>query len=217
LITVATYNIFHSAIPETKRIDYNKYASVIKGLGADLVALQEVDYKTRRSSSVDQATKLAQLAGYPYVKFGKSMSYDRGYYGNAILSKHPLSSETTYPIAKVSGEPRCLICATATFPDGKTVRFGSTHLGLIQAERMIGVGVIAAQSKNSPPTIIAGDFNAGPNSIEMRCLPGFYNRASDEALIDQVLYKGPVQVLEHQVIPDGNGDHEPVVVKFQWN
>jgi endonuclease/exonuclease/phosphatase family metal-dependent hydrolase len=219
MITAAAYNVFHCAIPETKRVDYAKYASVIKGLGADLVALQEVDYKTRRSGGKDQAKELATRAGYPYYAFGKSMSYDGGQFGNAILSKYPLTCIVTYPISKVSGEPRCLLTAVATLPDGKKVRLGSTHLGLIQAERMVGVGV-AASLPSDLPRLVGGDLNCRRSSIEGRCLDVFFDfvQADPNASgIDHIFYRGPFTVLDYQSVPDGNGDHQPFLAKMELN
>jgi endonuclease/exonuclease/phosphatase family metal-dependent hydrolase len=220
VITVATYNTFHCAIPETKRVDYAKYASVIKGLGAGLVALQEIDYKTSRSGGKDQARELATRAGFPYWAFGKSMNYDGGQYGNAILSQYPLSNIVTYPIPKViSGEPRCLVTAVAELPDRKKVRFGSTHWGLVQSERMVGVGV-AASLPADLPRLVGGDLNCRRSSIEGKCLDVFFDfvQADPQAPgIDHIFYRGPFAVLEYYSVEDGNGDHDPFVAKLELN
>jgi len=56
-IRVLTYNILHGA---TMKGDFNldKIAAVIKAADPDLVALQEVDFKTLRAKNYDLVTEL---------------------------------------------------------------------------------------------------------------------------------------------------------------
>ena len=62
------------------------HSAVIKRLKPDLVALQEVDQRVRRSGSVDQAAELGKLTGMHHA-FGSFFKYDGGNYGMAVLSR----------------------------------------------------------------------------------------------------------------------------------
>ena len=52
----------------------------------DIVALQEVDQKTRRASGVDQPAELARLTGMQVV-FGRNIDFEGGGYGTAVLTE----------------------------------------------------------------------------------------------------------------------------------
>ena len=73
------------------KIDLERIAHIIRTVTPDLVALQEVDKKTRRVDGVDQATVLGKLTGMNSV-FGKAIDFSGGEYGNAVLSRFPLQN-----------------------------------------------------------------------------------------------------------------------------
>ena len=73
-----------------KQLDLARIANVIKAADVDVVAVQEVDIRTRRSGTdVDQLAELAKLTGM-HGRFGKGRDYDGGEYGQAILSRQPI-------------------------------------------------------------------------------------------------------------------------------
>src|SRR4051812_48448559 len=75
-LTVMTYNIHHGEGNDHK-LDLPRIASVITSSKADLVALQEVDLGTERTSHVAQAEELAKLTGMHFV-YGPAMDYQGG-------------------------------------------------------------------------------------------------------------------------------------------
>ena len=87
---IATYNIRHGRGSDDV-LDLDRTARAIAALDADIVALQEVDEKVRRSGNVDQAATLGKVLGM-YHAFGSFMDYDGGRYGLAILSRWPIES-----------------------------------------------------------------------------------------------------------------------------
>ena len=94
----------------------------------DLVALQEVDVKTRRTGQVDQPARYADLTGL-HVAFGKAMDYDGGQYGNAVLSRWPIRTARSHALPTAEGhEPRCVLEVTVQPDTGPAVTFLSTHL-----------------------------------------------------------------------------------------
>ena len=135
------------------------------------MALQEVDRNTNRAGE-DQAKKLAELLGMHYY-FSKSISYNGGDYGVAILSKFPIvSSEQVMLSNKVlGGEQRSLAIVTVELLDGQKLRFASAHLDLVFENRNAQMLELNAISKKSAiPLLVAGDFNAVVDSPEMTTL-----------------------------------------------
>lgn len=178
-LTLLTYNIRHGAPYNSDVINLNNIAAVIKQSKADVVALQEVDVNTERSDNVvdqiDQAKKLAELLGMEYY-FSKSIDYRGGEYGNAILSKFPLSNKRRLDLPAVAGgEQRSIALATVTLPDGKTFEFGSTHFDLntIRLQQAEFLNSLSIEMKK--PLFIGGDFNATPESEEMVKLKKEFN------------------------------------------
>ena len=73
-----TFNIYHGATMKGD-FDLDYIAGVIKRADPDLVALQEVDFLTRRASGVDLATELGWRLKMVSV-FAPAMKYDGGEY-----------------------------------------------------------------------------------------------------------------------------------------
>ncbi len=160
-------------------INLHNIAAVIKQSKADVIALQEVDVNTKRSSNpadqIDQAKKLAELLDMEYY-FSKSIDYKEGAYGNAILSKYPLSNKRRLDLPAISGgEQRSIALATVTLPDGKTFDFGATHFDLntIRVAQAQFLNDLSGQLNK--PLFIGGDFNATPESEEMTLLKKEFN------------------------------------------
>lgn len=211
-IRAVTYNVFHCAIPETGKINYDFYAKVIKGHNADFVGLQEVDRATRRSSGKDQVKELASRAGYPYYAFGKAMSQHGGDYCNALLSKYPIADIVKVNLGQKSSEPRCLLYGDIVV-EGLKFKIGATHLGgspdnVVQATNMKSV-----VEGSTRPWLIAGDYNCTQYSSGGKVLDSYLNYSST-AGIDHVLCRGGWTRLGQKKIDDGNGDHDPVVATF---
>ena len=170
IVKVMSYNI-HIGNPPSKPAsfrDLEAIAQVINVQKPDLVALSEVDMFTKRSgTTVDQAKELGRLTGMFYY-FTKAMNYDGGEYGDAVLSRFPIIKSERYelPVTSSSFEPRSLALITVE-KEGKQFYFGSTHLDHtaddanrnLQARKL--VDIIKTLSK---PLILAGDWNAKPDS-----------------------------------------------------
>src|SRR5688500_8381796 len=73
---VLSYNIHHGEGTDRK-FDLERLAKIIRAAEPDVVALQEVDRKTRRASGVDQAAELGKLTDM-HVEFGNAMNYSGG-------------------------------------------------------------------------------------------------------------------------------------------
>src|SRR5688500_16015524 len=102
-VKVLSWNLHHGAGLDGK-INLTRIADFIKKQEADVVVLQEIDHRCKRSGNVDQAAELAKLTGL-HGTFGAAMPYDGGQYGLAILSKHPIGKTEVIRLPG-SGEPR---------------------------------------------------------------------------------------------------------------
>ncbi|WP_437918685.1 endonuclease/exonuclease/phosphatase family protein [Sphingobacterium sp. LRF_L2] len=175
-IVMLTYNVHHGAPANSEVVNLEHIAAVIKQSNAELVALQEIDVNVPRSGNINQAEQLAELLGMEY-HFSKSIDYQGGEYGVAILSKYPLINKRRVELPMpIPGEKRSVALATVRLPDGKTIEFGSTHLDLnvpnrtAQAEFLNGLSLTEAA-----PLFIGGDYNAERNTTEMILLQQEYS------------------------------------------
>lgn len=231
-LKVMSYNVHHANPPsKPDMIDIDAIANVIKRESPDLVALQEIDVKINRSGRVNQIKEIAAKAGYHSFHFSKAIDYDGGDYGVAILSRYPLTEMQTHRLPtdeSTNGEHRVLSLATVTLPDGKKIKFGSTHLDaqtkptnrLLQAAEINGItsGIML-------PLIIAGDFNAVENSDVMQIIKSKFTltctncaptipEVNPAKSIDFIGFQpaGAFRVISHRVVAEPYAsDHLPVV------
>lgn len=231
-IKVMAYNIHHANPPsKPEEIDLDAIVNVIKQEDPDIVALQEIDANTGRSGPGNQAEMIAERLGMN-VFFGKAIDYDGGEYGVAVLSKFDLTDGKINRLPTQSGtngEPRVLVTAKITTPKGNEIRFGSTHLDaqredtnrLLQIEEVVKIG-----QNEQLPLIIAGDFNAVPDSEVVRMLDSHFKRTcrlcgftssaqNPVRTIDYIAFKHPenkFEVESHKVINETYAsDHFPIV------
>jgi endonuclease/exonuclease/phosphatase family metal-dependent hydrolase len=104
---VATFNILHGRSPVDDRVDVDRYAEAVRSLGADILALQEVDRNQPRSAGADLTAVAAQAMQAPEHRFVATLSGSPGAlwtaatgeeqpdaagYGIALVSRYPVSS-----------------------------------------------------------------------------------------------------------------------------
>lgn len=231
-VRILTFNILHGATTEGN-FDLDKIASVIQQTNPDLVALQEVDFKTNRAKSYDLATELGWRTKMAPL-FGQAMKYDGGGYGEGVLTQMPIISSRTVALPHSTGnEPRAALEVTVELSTGDTVCFIGTHLEhqrnnpdrIAQTQRLNAVFV-----KNKYPTILAGDLNDVPESKPIQILKQYWTDASGEnpeptysskepqRKIDYVFYRPANQwkVLETTVICDSvASDHCALLTVLQ--
>ncbi len=171
-VKVMTYNIHHGNPPAQSEgvIDLAAIAAVINSEDPDFVALQEVDKNTKRSGvNLNEAQELAARTKRS-VFFSKSIDYDGGEYGVAVLSKYTIVDRIRYSLplaAGATGELRsvAIISVAAEGGSGKFY-FASTHLEVSDANsRMTQVQeLLRINSGIQSPFVLAGDFNAVPTN-----------------------------------------------------
>lgn len=240
-VRVLTYNIHHGEGVDRK-FDLPRIAKVILSTKPDVVALQEVDVKTKRSSGVDQAAELGKLTGMHFV-FGKAMDWNDGQYGEAILSRWKFETTKNVALPHSEGrEPRSAISATMRIggkldgkAEGPRFTFVGTHLDHLrdQTDRMAQVKKLndVFATKDYPLCILAGDLNATPKSEPMGLIFKHWHAADDvkqqptipvdkpTAKIDYVLFRpaNRWKVIETKVIDERiASDHRPVLAVLEY-
>lgn len=222
-LRVLTFNIRHGQGTDDL-VDADRVARVLETLAPDVVALQEVDRGTARVEGVDQVERLARATGW-HAAFGSAMPYDGGHYGNAILSRFPLSEVETHSLPfREEQEPRATLVATVVPNNGlPPFRFVSTHFSHDREDvRIEQAGqVIHLLQDEKRPVILAGDMNARPASMPMERFwkASWQDQVAPESVIDYVLTReqDPWTLEEARIIDDTvTSDHRPVLVSLQW-
>jgi endonuclease/exonuclease/phosphatase family metal-dependent hydrolase len=196
IIRVLTFNILHGA---TTRGDYDLdlIARKISDANPDLVALQEVDFRTVRAMGYDLATELGWRTKMAPL-FGRAMYYSGGEYGDAILSKYSFLKTRNVPLPFTPGnEPRTALQVVIVIPSGDTIAFVGTHLDHLHAEndRIAQVTKINEEfARGSYPVILAGDLNAQPESNPVRILEEMWSSAKDAGTTDPTFPSDDPQV-----------------------
>lgn len=153
-----------------------RVAELVRSTGADLVLLQEVDRNTRRSGPADQPATLARLTGYS-VAFGRTIGFQGGDYGVALLSRWPIRRDTLIllevaaPPGQAVGdrEQRGVLLAEVAAPGGPLAVL-NTHLdasaddGWRVQEVATVLRVARSEELSGMPLLLGGDFNARPES-----------------------------------------------------
>jgi endonuclease/exonuclease/phosphatase family metal-dependent hydrolase len=185
-VRVMTYNIFGGKDLQ-RQPSLERVAAFIDSLDVDIIFLQEVDRHTRRSGGVDQAATLGGLTGR-HVVFGRSMDFDGGEYGNAILSRWPVRTWRVVPLPAPDSpepgapatEPRSLLYVIVEAPGG-ALHLLNTHLDhraeslARHAQALELMGWIAASLPPQASVIFGGDLNARPEAPEVRALAALFS------------------------------------------
>ncbi|MEJ2391576.1 MAG: endonuclease/exonuclease/phosphatase family protein [Gammaproteobacteria bacterium] len=153
---IATYNI-HRAIGSDSKENPERIVSVLNELNADVVALQEVGFASGEPGNLleylGESTQSRVIEGITFKD-------ERGHYGNAVLSRHPVNVIKLHDISVPGREPRGAIELRLEVGD-KVVQVIATHLGLRPGERREQVEKLMPQLTTSSADIkiLLGDLN----------------------------------------------------------
>ena len=127
------------------------------------MTLQEVDVYTMRSGQyLNQVKMLAVKAGM-YYSFGKTIAYDGGDYGVAILSKFPIQEEHFYklPHIEITEEQRGILVCKMDMGNSRSLSIATTHMSSSHEEsRVVQAKRITEIQKALSFDLLTGDFNA---------------------------------------------------------
>ena len=192
-LRVATLNIWGKQGPWNDRKHVLRHQ--LAALDSDLLGLQEVlrfdadraPYASSRGPEVrteDQAMELTEGTERS-TAFGCALDLGFGFsFGNALVSRWPLEDvQTTRLPTDGNAEPRALVSAIVRAPFGP-VLFATTHLawrfdeGALRMRQVMAVSSELERRRQGIdyPALLVGDFNAEPDSDEMRFLRGQHVR-----------------------------------------
>jgi len=241
-VRVLVYNI-HAGKDAAGEPNLDRVAALIRFLEVDVVLLQEVDRGTERSGRVDQLGELTGGTGM-HGAFGKTLDYQGGDYGIAVLSRWPILSDTLVrlrvepPQERAGGsyEPRGALHVLIDAPGG-LVHVINTHLDpsaddgyRIQEARTVR-RIAEAAWADVPRVLVGGDFNSEPGSRVARLLaqgflqdawpgcgedPGLtYPASGPVKRIDYLLISSAFTCLGAEVVATETSDHRPVLFVLQ--
>lgn len=242
-VTVLVYNI-HAGMDTARQSNLERVAELVRRTGADLVLLQEVDRNTQRSGPTDQPAVLARLTGYS-VAFGRTIGFQGGDYGIALLSRWPIRRDTlihltvTAPLGLTTEgrEQRGVLLAMVDAPGGPLAVL-NTHLDasredVWRVQEIGGVLQAAAGVERGVPLIIGGDLNALPESpIHQRMGAAGFRDAWPECgtgdgmtfpvnaparRIDYLYLDQALRCVDARVLADYSSDHRPLLVRIRLN
>ncbi len=236
---VVTYNIHKGIGGRDRRYRPERIIETLAHLEPCILFLQEVDEDVPRSRHDKQAELLAEALELPHMAFQRNVHLKQGCYGNAILSRFPLSDvETCNLTIPLKKRRQALLARCKLSVEGhtKSLILANMHLGLAGPERTIQLRRLLkhhllAKAHLDTPVLIGGDFNDVWGRLGKRILePAGYQNAGGmhrtfPALLpmrplDRIYYRGPLQVhhafASRTAVAREASDHLPLVVELRF-
>ncbi|MFP6579821.1 MAG: endonuclease/exonuclease/phosphatase family protein [Myxococcota bacterium] len=178
-LSVLTLNLWHDSGPWRQRCQ--RIGEWIDRLDPDLIGFQEVI----AGDDYDQVAEILGARAYhcDFVKASPFWGEGKGSFGNAIASRWPITQR--WPLVlpdRGDGETRAALGVAIDAPVGK-LTFWCTHLhwklhhGSVRERQVVALAqeVIARRVRDGFPPIVVGDFNAEPDSDEIRFMKGTHS------------------------------------------
>ena len=232
-----TYNIHKGIGGVDRQYRPERIIETLATYDADVIFLQEVDEGMPRSRGHRQVDLIGDALQLPYRAFQRNVSKNIGYYGNAILSRHPLeriqSLDLTIPLKKRRGA----LLAHCVLPGARRqkVQLVNCHLGLSGIERVVQMRKILLSNtiqdrRDTFPAIVAGDYNDLWGTLGRRVLePAGFQAGCNAAKtfpaimplrsLDRIFYCGELR-FDHSFSARGDlarhaSDHLPLIADFE--
>ena len=199
---VTTYNI-HKCRGLDRRVRPKRIAAVLKEINADVVALQEVVGLDEATRELNQVRAIAEDLELDF-RIGENRRIHGAAYGNAVLSRLPITNTHNHDLTCLRYEPRGCLEVALGLDSETSLEVFNVHLGTgfferrYQAHRLLEV--IAGDASSSAPRIIVGDFNEWTRGLTTRLLSLHLNSAEPEQRLGRArTYPGvfPILHLDH--------------------
>ncbi len=174
-IRIASYNIRAGLGVDLKR-DSARALRAIASLDADIVALQEADFRLGTRPSALPVSRIKGKTGLVPVPLDVHPE-SLGWHGNAILMRPDIRTEDRHLLNLPGIEPRGAIISDHVVPGIGPLRLVAVHLGLLRSSRRRQLSAIKlALSRLAPrPTLWMGDFNERSEKVGLgRLLPQYH-------------------------------------------
>jgi endonuclease/exonuclease/phosphatase family metal-dependent hydrolase len=190
-LTVATWNIFGGRVWDGSRVDLDLTVAGLRRLGADLVALQEVDRQQARSHGADQARLLGEALGMDW-RYAPAMLGTLGGpggwrppapgdpdpggsgYGIALLTRLPLTGTETVLLPQAGrDEPRVALIAGLDH-GGRHLTVAGTHLSFVPGPNLTQLRALQRHlDERGGPRLLLGDLNLWWPLVRVASRPGW--------------------------------------------
>lgn len=225
------------------RSNLRRIAGLLGELGADIVALQEIDECSVWSGSFDHLDYIRAHAGFPHAAFGinnrrsglVSLSY-----GNAILSRMPIAETETIAFGKRRVGEKGFLFAEIDV-GGRIMPLVNLHLHFSsRRKRLLQLDLLVAWLRAKErerggawalPPIVCGDFNTPDKGGDATasllshlcdygdyCLHPLMGRTFPSPLprraLDFVFVPPGCRAVRSEVVRSFLSDHRPVMVEF---
>jgi endonuclease/exonuclease/phosphatase family metal-dependent hydrolase len=168
-----TLNLWGAEAPLERRMQI--VAAGLRALGPDVVALQEV--REVPGQLPNQAEVLARAVGLHHV-FAPATPFGGGEEGLAILAREPMLEKCVIELPHAQPTERRILLSTRVGSGPGSVWVHTTHLnyrlahGREREDQVQAIDASLAGRSTDRPQILMGDFNARPESDEIRYLRG---------------------------------------------
>ena len=207
-LRIATYNV-HRCRGIDGRTRPDRIAAVLRAVGADVVALQEVIGPGIHTGGHAEALGAALGMGWVMAPTRQLRGHQ---FGNVVLSRYPIVQHLEQDLSWKTCEPRRLQRVDVSV-DGCTLHLYNVHLGTAILERRYQarrLANIVADHHVSGPKLVLGDFNVwmkglttkllteklnsvdlGQYMLRRRTYPGVFPFLH----LDHIYYAGKVEIL----------------------
>ncbi len=238
VLRIACFNIAHGrgtadsnwdgGSADQRRDRLRKIAETLIDLDADVVILNEVDFDSSWSHSVNQAEFLAEKAGYRYRAEQRNIDARllawKWKFGNAILSRVPIENARVVPFPGYSswetmfaGKKRGLCCDLRVGKERVCVVASHLCHRSENVRARSAIAICDSVQQSSFATILAGDMNSSPpgfphslsdangrNAMAIYDESGLFRRSTNsESSIDSMTFPAhaPTRVIDWILIP----------------
>jgi len=167
---IATYNIHKGLSCFNQRVMLHELRDRLRGLGVDIIFLQEVigahSRLAARFQNWPENSQYEFLADsiWPDYAYGRNAVYDHGHHGNAILSRFPILHWENEDISAHRFESRGLLHCEIAIPGWEEILHCiCVHLGLFKRGRGQQLQAMEKRIRQlvpaHAPLVVAGDFN----------------------------------------------------------
>jgi endonuclease/exonuclease/phosphatase family metal-dependent hydrolase len=159
---LVTWNVQHGVPTPTGPPDLAAGLPGLARLGADVVAVQELDRGRARTGRVDQPALVAEVLGAVPV-FAPALRRG-GEYGVGLFVRGAVGASEARAL-EGPGEPRVLLVAEVVLADGPWT-VATTHLATVPAVARAQLAQVAALLEPvTGPVVLAGDLNLEPTAV----------------------------------------------------
>jgi endonuclease/exonuclease/phosphatase family metal-dependent hydrolase len=160
---LASFNLHHGA-PATGPPDIAAAAQACRDLRADLLALQELDVRRRRSRFRHQPRVVAGVCGMHLV-YAPALRRGPASYGIALLSRSTPGAVQYLALPGAGTERRLAVLARVELA-GVAVSVAAVHLQPLRDIATEQLLTVLGQLRRRPgPQILMGDLNLGPDVV----------------------------------------------------